>query len=268
MGRRVERLRASLQKIRARLQAFLREAGPREVLVGAMVLLALSLLALSLSVVWYGLLSSRQAAERAIREEETPPLPGPRPEDFPLVFEPGSSFAEITSADGRLRGIPGLSDMDVISYLTHPPGTNFRCVGPTTDRGLDKRVCTSSLDEGSPVYEVTILEDGPLRVVAVQATARRNVSDEEASDFLAYVAGLSLKEAATSLDARSWVSRNIESGGQYSADGVEVRLYGTPGDRTLEIVATPSPTEDRGPVTVEVTTDRETTQPTANPRPK
>ncbi len=261
----VERLRASLRKVDTRLRTFLREAGPREVLVGAMVLLALSVLALSLAVVWYGLLSSRQAAERAMREEAPPPQE-PQPEDFPLIFESGSSFAEITSADGRLRGIPGLSEMDVIGYLTHPPGTNFRCVGPTTDQGLDKRVCTSSLGEGSPVYEVTILEDGPLRVVGVQATAR-NTSDEEASDFLAYVAGLSLKDAAPSLDARSWVDRTIESGGQYFADGAEVRLYGTPGDRTLEIVATPSPA-DRGPVTVEVTTARGTTQPNANQRPK
>ncbi len=249
-----------MREVGRRLQAFVREAGPREALIGAVVLLALSLLALSLSVVWYGVLSSRQAAEQAIREEEAPAPQEPRPEDFPLIFEPGSSLAEVISAAARRRVIPGLSEMDVIGYLPHLPGTNFRCVGPTTDQGLDKRVCTSSSGEGSPVYEVTLLEDGPLRVVAVQATAR-NTSDEKAADFLAYVAGLSLKDAAPSLDARSWVSRNIKSGGQYFADGAEVRLYGTPGDRTLEVVATGLPAE-RIPRTPETTTDRGITVPT------
>src|SRR5919202_3631217 len=86
----------------------------------------------------------------------------------------------------------------------------------------------------------------------VQATAR-NASDEAATEVLGHVAELSLKNAAP-IDARSWVGRNIESGGQHFADGVEVRLYGTKGDRTLEIVATPSPA-DRGPVTVDVTSD-------------
>ncbi len=61
----------------------------------------------------------------------------------------------------------------------------------------------------------------------VQATAR-NASDEAATEVLGHVAELSLKNAAP-IDARSWVSRNIESGGQYFADGVEVRLYGPKG---------------------------------------
>ncbi len=268
MDRVVERLRASVRKVDTRLRAFLREAGPREVLVGAIVLLALSLLALSLAVVWSSVLSSRQAAERALREEAPPPQE-PRPEDSPLIFsEPSDELAEVTSADRRLRGIPGLADMELIGRLPYIPGTNFRCPGGTPYQGtLTKRTCRSSTDSDPPVvYYVTILEESPNTVVSVQAVAR-NTSDEEATGFLAYVAGLSLKNAAPSLDARSWVSRNIESGGQYFADGAEARLYGTPGDRTLEVVATPSPA-DRGPVTVEVTTDRGTTQPTANRQPK
>jgi hypothetical protein len=243
---------------------FLREAGPREVLVGAMVLLALSLLALSLSVVWYGVLSSRQAAERALREEA--PLPQePQPEGSPLIFsEPSDELAEATSADGRLRGIPGLADMELIGSLPYLPGTNFRCPGGTPYQGLlTKRTCRSSTGSDPPVvYEATIIEESPSTVLSVHAVAR-NAPDEAAADFLGYVLGLSLKDAAPSLDAEAWVDRNIESGGQYFADGAEVRFYGTPGDRTLEIVATPSPA-DRGPVTVEVTTDRGT----ADRRPK
>jgi hypothetical protein len=37
------------------------------------------------------------------------------------------------------------------------------------------------------------------------------------------------------------VGRTIASGGQYVADGAEVRLYGTEQTRTLEIVATAAP---------------------------
>jgi hypothetical protein len=55
---------------------------------------------------------------------------------------------------------------------------------------------------------------------------------------------------AAPIDARSWVSRNILSGGQYFADSPEVGLYGTEGARTLETVASitpaarnPAPTE-------------------------
>jgi hypothetical protein len=39
------------------------------------------------------------------------------------------------------------------------------------------------------------------------------------------------------LDPEAWVERTISSGGQYSTDVAEVRLYGTEKTRTLEIVA-------------------------------
>jgi hypothetical protein len=201
--------------------------------------------------------------------EEAPPPQEPQPEDSPLIFsEPSDELAEVTSADERLRGIPGLADMELIGSLPYIPGTNFRCPGGTPYQGtLSKRTCRSSTGGDPPiVYEVMIIEEGPSTVRSVQATAR-NTPDEEVADFLATVLGLSLKNAAPSLDAKAWVDRNIESGGQYFADGAEARLYGTPGNKTLEIVATPSPA-DRGPVTVEVTPDRGTTQPSANQRPK
>jgi hypothetical protein len=78
----------------------------------------------------------------------------------------------------------------------------------------------------------------------VQATAR-NASDEAATEFLGHVAELSSKNAAP-IDVRSWVSRNIESGGQ---------ALWTEGDRTLEIVAT-APPAARASKTTEQTTNR------------
>ena len=38
------------------------------------------------------------------------------------------------------------------------------------------------------------------------------------------------------------MARNISSGGQYFAEGTEVRLYGTERSRTIEIVAVALPT--------------------------
>jgi hypothetical protein len=52
-------------------------------------------------------------------------------------------------------------------------------------------------------------------------------------------------EDASTVDAETWVGRTISSGGQYFANGAEVRLYGTEQTRTLEIVATAP--QDRGP---------------------
>ena len=239
-----------------RLRAFLREIGPQKALAGAIALLALSLLALSLTVVWYGLLSSRQEAEQAAREEENKAPPAPRPEDFPLIFNAGSSpelTDAISAAAKRSRGIPGLSEMGLVGSLPYLPGTNFSCPGAEPNQGLYKRTCRSSRRADPAVYEVTLVEKDPSIVLSVQATAR-NASDEEAAEVLGRVAELSLKNAAP-IDARSWVGRNIESGGQYFADGVEVRLYGTEGGRTGEIVAT-APPEVRSSETIERTTNR------------
>jgi len=97
-------------------------------------------------------------------------------------------------------------------------------------------------------------------VLAVVATAS-DASEDEAAEVLGYVARLSLKEAAP-IEAESWVGRTISSGGQYFADGTEVRLYGTEASRTLEIVASAPPaisiseTTDESPVTTEETTER------------
>ena len=82
------------------------------------------------------------------------------------------------------------------------------------------------------------MKDGAA-VFAVVTTAY-DASEDEAVEVLGYVARLSL-ENTSPVDAEAWVGRSISSGGQYFADGAEVRLYGTEETRTLEIVATAPP---------------------------
>jgi hypothetical protein len=223
-----------------RVRAFLGEIGPGKVRGGLAILLgALALLVLSLAAVGFGLVGlGREEAERDTGGEQYTLAPGPGPEDFPLIFGPGPSpdltQAASGSRAGSPRGIPGLSEMEVIGYLQYVPGTDFRCPG----RGLNKRVCTLSSTEGPAIYEVSFLRDGAT-VLAVVATAS-DASEEEAARVLGYVARLSLKNAA-SIDAEAWVGRTISSGGQDFVNGAEIRLYGTEQTRTLEIVATSAP---------------------------
>jgi hypothetical protein len=79
---------------------------------------------------------------------------------------------------------------------------------------------------------------------------------------LSYVARLSLQDTDP-LNAEAWVNRNISTGGQYSAGGAELRLYGTQQARTLEIVASGLPTGPSAELT-EATTNRGITVPTIN----
>ena len=221
-----------------RLRVFLREIGPGGVRGGLVILLgALALLVLASAAIGFALanLGREEAAQDTDGEQYTVTV-GPQPEDFPLVFGPGPSpeLAEAASEDGRRPGIPGLSEMQVIGYLQHVPGTEFSCPG----RGIRKWVCTLSSTDSPAVYEVVFHRDGP-NVYAVVATAY-DASEEEAARVLGYVARLSLKDASP-IDAEAWVGRTISSGGQYFANGAEVRLYGTEQTRTLEIVATVAP---------------------------
>lgn len=210
-----------------RLRTFLREIGPGGVRAGLAILLgALVLLVLALAAVGFGLVAfGREEAERDAGGELYTISTGSQPEDFPLIFGPGPSPEQ---------GISGLSEMEVIGYLQHVPGTDFRCPGGSPN----KRVCTLSSTDGPAVYDVTFHKDG-LAVFAVVATAY-DASEEEAAEVLGYVARLSL-ENASPVVAEAWVGRTISSGGQYFADGAEVRLYGTEQTRTLEIVAAAPP---------------------------
>ena len=251
-----------------RLRAFLREIGPGGARAGlAILLVTLGLLVLSSAAVGFGLVAlGRQEAERDASREQYTIAAGPQPEDFPLIFGPGPSpnLTQSASADDDRprRSIPRLSEMEVIGYLQYVPNTNFRCPGGS----LNKRVCTLSATEGPAVYEVTFHKDGPA-VFAVVATAT-DASEDEAARVLGYVGRLSVGHLGP-LDPEAWVGRTISSGGQYFADGAEIRLYGTEQTRTLEIVATPSPQqipevtdlipetpESLSPETTEQTTDR------------
>ena len=127
-----------------RLRALLEEIELRRALVGVVVLLALSLLILLSLSPLFGLLYLRQQAEQAAIKGETTSGES-EAKDVPLVFGPGPSdrrLLEATSTDGRVRGIPGLSEMDVIGNLKYLPNTDFRCSGPSPDQGLISR-CAS-----------------------------------------------------------------------------------------------------------------------------
>ena len=223
-----------------RLRAFLREIGPGGSRTGAAVLLVvLTLLALALVMILFNLVyAGREAAEQGAGEDQYTIASGPQPEDFPLIFD-----SEFTPADGRPQEIPGLSEMNVIGYLQYVPGTNFRCLGASPERRLLRRTCLSSSEEDPATYEVTLVEDNPDTVLSVVATAR-DATDEGAAEVLGDVARLAVG-GLDPLDAETWVERTISSGGQYVAEGAEVRLYGTEWGRTLEIVGTaPTPVED------------------------
>ena len=263
----VDRLRTFLREIGGRALELLDEVGAGPVLAATIVILIILLLAIPLAAIYAGVLSLRQEAaeQQPAKGEEAPPAV--RPEDIPLIFGPGPSGgpSEATSPDGRRLGIKGLSDMDVIGALPHVPGTAFRCPGggPVGDGRLSTRTCRSSRPNDPAVYEVTLVKDDPLRVVSVTATAS-DAPEEEAAEVLGRVAELSLKDAAP-MEAESWVRRNISSGGQYFADGTEVRLYGTERSRTLEIVAAAPPAARVPEITVR---GFEATQTTTTPGPR
>jgi hypothetical protein len=103
--------------------------------------------------------------------------------------------------------------------------------------GLHKQVCRSSSDDDPPVvYEVTVLDDDPSTVLWVRADALE-ATDEAVAEFFSYVARHYLEDTDP-LNADTWIGENVSSGGGYSAEGVELKLYGTESVRTLEIVAT------------------------------
>jgi hypothetical protein len=104
-------------------------------------------------------------------------------------------------------------------------------------RGLLSRSCPSSSNDKPPVlYEFTLVEENPSVVRSVTANAYE-VSDDDAADFAAYVAELSLQDTGL-MNPATWIRENTSLGVGYFAGGKELRLYGTEGARTLEITAT------------------------------
>jgi hypothetical protein len=131
------------------------------------------------------------------------------------------------------------------THITYFPGSNFRCPRFVSDQSLIKQVCKSSSNDDPPVvYEVTLIEKNPSTVRSATATAYE-ATDDAAADFFTYVTRLSL-EGTNSINPETWVKGNISSGGQYLAEGAQLKLYGTEGARTMEIVGTASPASSRG----------------------
>jgi hypothetical protein len=197
-----------------RLRVFLQGIGLRRVLAGAA-----ALLALTLAGVWFGVLATHQEeASGQTKPGESPQSPPgtqskasvPTPITIPVPKSLPESTQSIASATVP-RGIPGLGDMDVIGSLQYLSGTDFRCDGPSPDRGLIKRVCSSpSSEDSSASYEVTLVEKNPSTVLSVQATAY-DATEDEAAKFFSYVAKLSLEDT-NSINIEAWVSSKISSG--------------------------------------------------------
>jgi hypothetical protein len=230
-----------------RVRAYLLAVRRGEAIVGP----SLVILLLLLAVVWVGYRSSPQeavgqpAAPKTGTGEATTPLAKALTEEIAEAAAPKlvPELEEPAPANRRPRGIPGLSEMDVIGYLQYMPGSNFRCLGASpTQGGLYSRSCTSSSNEEPPViYEVKLVEENPSAVHSVTANAY-DTTDDDAADFFTYVAEHSLQGTGP-LNPETWIVENISSGGQYPAEGATLRLYGTEGARTMEIVATGAPSD-------------------------
>ena len=216
-----------------RVRAYLGAVKRGEAIFGPSLLLLLLLVA----TVWFGYRSALQ--EAAGQETTTEPLQEatiPEP-DLTELLEDDLAVDERPPA-----AIPGLSDMEVIGNLRYVPGTNFRCPGGSPDQGLYRRVCRSSSADDSPVvYDVTVVEEHPRTVLWLRADAYQ-ATDEAAAEDFAYVANLSLGRMYP-INAGTGVGENISSGGEYAAEGARLRLYGTEGARTLEIVGTGVPSD-------------------------
>lgn len=229
------------------VRVYLRAVKRGEAIFGPSLVIVLLLLV----VVWVGYRASPQeavgqpATPKTGTGEATTPLAKALTEEIAEAAAPKfvPDLAEPAPANRRPRGIPGLSEMDLIGYLQYMPGTNFRCLGASPAQGgLYSRSCTSSSDEEPPVvYEVKLVEENPSAVRSVTANAY-DASDDDAANFFTYVAELSL-QGTRPMNPETWIGENISSGGQYSAEGATLRLYGTEGARTMEIVATGAPSD-------------------------
>jgi hypothetical protein len=155
-------------------------------------------------------------------------------------------FPELTegffsaSAEPTPEGIPGLGVTDVLGNLKHLTiEGRFVCRGPVPgdEAGSNVWVCSTPYKRQPPTYEVTVVGDDPRTVLWVRATVR-GATEEEASEFFAYVAELCLRETVDSLNPDAWVDANVASGGQVFAGGAEFTIYGTQEERTLQVEAT------------------------------
>jgi hypothetical protein len=207
------------------------------VLISVFVLLAITTLFVALN--WF---VDQPPPQEAAGQELTVPEPtAPTASPPPTVQTPERTDG--IPSEPAPAGIPGLSVMDVIGNL-EPFRTEgrFVCDGPAPTEGSGSMWACSAPGGKLPApYELTVLGDGPLNVRWVVATAR-GTSEERAAEFFTYVAGLCLQET-NPLNPEAWVVQNVSSGGHVSTEGVELTIYGTEEERTLQVVARDFPTD-------------------------
>ncbi len=191
------------------------------------------------------LLARGPGQQEAAGQEAT--TPGSPPTTVPPASAPASApslFPELTegffsaSANREPQGIPGLGVTDVLGNLYRfPVGGRFVCRGPVPgdEAGSNLWVCSAPPARQPPTHEVTVVGDDPRTIFSVEATVR-GASEEAAAEFFAYVAELCLEDTDP-LNPEAWVEANVASGGQVFSEGAQFSVYGTRGERTMQVVA-------------------------------
>ena len=220
----------------------------RWVAAAAILVLALALGAfLRLGVVPPQQAAGQEGTGQETTEETTTPVPQ-YDDPLPPAPDPGEDFLgaleEQYAPEEEPAGIPGLSAMDVVGGVGEaPPGVTLSCFGPNPERGEVYSWRCHGAAAGAPredgaraEYRVEVIAVDPRTILSVTASAYR-ATDEEAAEFLVYVAELAVEDPAP-LDAQVWVRGNLAAGGATFADGAGLELYGYEGARVLEVVAT------------------------------
>ncbi|MGF1471234.1 MAG: hypothetical protein ACFB50_05750 [Rubrobacteraceae bacterium] len=230
-----------------RARAFIRNIQPWQVVVVLLVLLVFVLLIIAVAAlgVWFTI---RSVDEEFARQEPFRQEP-PRVEVAPSRQEPPTlplpeSYEDLPPS--QRPEISGLGVMNVLGYLKYGPGGDaFVCSGPSPGRG-DTTVwrCGSAPGNGPLLYEVQVTGDGPLSIFSVEATIY-DATQEAAAEFLGYVGSLAFAETDP-VNVRAWVEGNVASGGQLTASGAELTLYGTNEVRTLVVAGIPRQTTAGG----------------------
>jgi len=171
-----------------------------------------------------------------------PKTPSPSPSSSPAAGPEdalGNALgnASASAQAGNPAHIPDLSVMDVIGNLKYfATDVDFRCTGPTAAEGdniLWSCAANARGERGS--YDVTVVGDDPLTIFSVTATAH-GVSEETATSFFSYVAGLCLRDTDP-LNPEAWMQEKVPTGGQIATGGKALSVYGTKEVRALEVVA-------------------------------
>ena len=202
--------------------------------VSALVGFALAIILFIVALVLY-----RSPPHEALGQElTTPAASSPPPATTAPALAPSLELTDELLTNPEPTGIPNLSVMDVIGNLKHfSPMNSWVCEGPLPAEG--ERIiwyCTGPANEAPASYEVTVVGKDSLTIFSVEATVR-GISEEQAAAFFTYLASLCLQETDP-LNPKAWVEQNVGSGGRVITESVELFIYGTQEERTLQVVAT------------------------------